>query len=124
MLGDVSLCSFSFKRGVPTDAELVFDVRFLKNPFYDPALSRLTGLDKAAADYIETDKDFSAFFSKLTALLDTTLPRYFDEDRHRVTIAIGCTGGIHRSVHVTQKLTDFLQRKGYKVTVCHRDLNP
>lgn len=120
--GKIELVSFSFKRGLPAAVDMVFDVRFLKNPFYEAGLAHLSGLDDKAAAYIETDKDFAAFFSKLTALLETALPRYFSEERTKITIAIGCTGGRHRSVRVVQKLADFLQRRGYKVEACHRDL--
>ncbi len=122
MPGDITVLSFSFKRGLPPEAELVFDVRFLKNPFYESALSHLSGLDAKAAAYIETDPDFAAFFSKLASLLETTLPRYFTDERTSVTIAVGCTGGRHRSVHVAKKLTDFLCKRNYEVTLCHRDL--
>ncbi len=108
----ISVTSFSYKRGVP-EANAVFDVRFLKNPFYQPALSAGSGLDAAVGAYIETDPAFAPLFSQLTALPD---------GREYLAIAIGCTGGRHRSVHVAQKLGDFLRARGYDVTVRHRDL--
>lgn len=118
----LTLMSFSYRRGLPETADMAVDVRFLKNPFYDTALSKLTGLDQAAGDYIESDPDFAAFFSHLTELLLPLLPRYFTEERKNFTFAIGCTGGQHRSVYVVEKLAAFLRDKGYKVTVQHRDL--
>lgn len=120
----IHLISFSFRQGLPAEAEMVFDARFLKNPFYEAELSHLSGLDEKAAAYIETDKDFASFFSGLTGLLETALPRYFSEERAKVTLAVGCTGGRHRSVHVVQKLADFLRGRGYNVSICHRDLKP
>lgn len=122
MTGKVALVSFSFKRGLPPEADMVFDARLLKNPFYEPSLSHLSGLDAAAAAYIETDACFAPFFSGLSALLETALPRYFSEERTQVTVAVGCTGGRHRSVHVAQKLGGFLRERGYDVNLCHRDL--
>jgi UPF0042 nucleotide-binding protein len=118
----LTLFSFSFRLGLPEAADMVVDARFLKNPFYEPSLSKLTGLNKAAGDYIETDAEFAGFFSRLTALLLPLLPRYFTDERKEFTFAIGCTGGQHRSVYVVEKLAAFFRDKGYKVSVQHRDL--
>jgi UPF0042 nucleotide-binding protein len=118
----VQVSSFSFKRGVPRDADIVFDVRFLKNPHYDPALKDLTGLDALVGSYIETDPGFASFFDHLQQLLVPLLPRYLAEGKHYLTIAIGCTGGQHRSVYVTQKLSACLAKSGYFVTSKHREL--
>jgi len=118
----VVLTSFSFKRGLPRDADMVFDVRFLKNPHYDPVLQLRTGLDPEVGQYVESDKGFSDFFQRLTGLIQPLLPRYLEEGKHYLTIAIGCTGGRHRSVHTVQKLGSFLEGSGYKVTLRHRDL--
>jgi len=118
----VVLTSFSFKRGVPPDADIVFDVRFLKNPYYDPTLRHLTGQDAAVGEHIESDPGFTSFFTSLTGLLGPLLPRYLEEGKHYLTIAIGCTGGRHRSVYVVKKLGAFLGGSDYKVTLRHRDL--
>lgn len=118
----VQVSSFSFKRGVPRDADIVFDVRFLKNPHYDPALKDLTGLDALVGSYIETDPGFASFFGHLQQLLVPLLPRYLAEGKHYLTIAIGCTGGQHRSVYITQKLSACLAKEGYLVTSKHREL--
>ncbi len=116
------LTSFSFRRGVPRDADMVFDVRFLKNPHYDPELKMQTGMDEAVGKYIETDSGFSDFYTKLNELLQPLLPRFLEEGKNYLTIAIGCTGGRHRSVYMVQKLGGFLESVGYKVTLRHRDL--
>lgn len=118
----VVLKSFSFKTGIPRDADMVFDVRFLKNPHYDPDLQPLTGLSPEVGAYVESDPGFGSFYERLTGLLLPLLPRYLEEGKNYLTIAIGCTGGRHRSVHVAQKLGAFLIGSGYKVTVRHRDI--
>jgi len=119
----IFVTSFSFKHGLPRDADLVFDVRFLRNPFYDDALRPLTGLDAAVAAFIEADPGLSDFFNNLSGLIDPLLPRYLQEGKSYLTIAIGCTGGRHRSVFIAQKLAGFLKQKEYKVGVRHRDID-
>lgn len=118
----VVLTSFSFKRGLPREADMVFDVRFLKNPYYDEQLRSLTGMDAAVGKAIESDSGFADFYTRLTGLLTPLLPRYMEEGKHYLTIAIGCTGGRHRSVYLVQKLGGFLHSEGYNVTLRHRDL--
>lgn len=118
----VFVTSFSFKRGVPRDADIVFDVRFLRNPFYDDALRHQTGLDAAVVRFIENDPDVETFFQNLTRLFEPLLPRYLEEGKSYLTIAIGCTGGRHRSVFMTEKLAGFLRQKEYNVGIRHRDL--
>lgn len=118
----VVVTSFSFKQGLPREADIVFDVRFLKNPHYVPELKPKTGLETEVGEYVESDEDFAPFFDNLTGLLAPLLPRYMAEGKHYLTIGIGCTGGRHRSVHVAQKLGGFLEASGYKVTVRHRDI--
>jgi UPF0042 nucleotide-binding protein len=118
----LTVCSFSFRRGVPREADLVFDVRFLSNPYYDTTLRPLTGLDVRVGEAVEKDRDFAAFFRHLTALLLPLLPRYRDEGRSYLTVAVGCTGGQHRSIYTAQKLAAFLEKEGYKVGVRHRDM--
>lgn len=119
----VVLTSFSFRRGLPREADMVFDVRFLKNPHYDATLKPLTGMDKAVGAYIESDPGFADFYGRLTALLGPLLPRYLEEGKNYLTIAVGCTGGRHRSVYVVQKLGGFLHEAGYNVTLRHRDMD-
>jgi UPF0042 nucleotide-binding protein len=114
--------SFSFKLGVPRDADMVFDVRFLRNPFYDDTLRAKTGLDQDVAQFIEKDEGEKPFFDNLTNLILPLLPRYLKEGKSYLTIAIGCTGGQHRSVFISEKLTRFLINKGYKVSIRHRSL--
>jgi UPF0042 nucleotide-binding protein len=122
-MSTIALTSFSFKRGIPEGADMVFDVRFLKNPYYEPTLTDLTGLDTAAGAYIETDPQFAPFFEYLQALIGTMLPRYLKDVKPDFSVAIGCTGGRHRSVYVVQKLTGILRAQGYTVTATHRELS-
>ncbi len=118
----VVVTSFSFRHGIPRDADMVFDVRFLKNPHYDTHLRHMTGLDDSVGHYIESDAGFADFYTRLTELLEPLLPRYLVEGKNYLTIATGCTGGKHRSVYVARKLSIFLEELGYKVTTRHRDL--
>lgn len=118
----VFVTSFSFRLGLPREADLVFDVRFLTNPHYDPALRPLTGLDPAVAARVESDPDFAGFFAGLTGLLRPLLPRYNQEGKSYLTIAIGCTGGKHRSVFLAERLTEWLRALGLKVGISHREL--
>lgn len=116
------VCSFSYKKGVPREADIVLDVRFLKNPFYDEKLRPLTGQDENVGKYIEADPDFDGFLTRLKDLLSPLLPRYREEGKAYLTIAVGCTGGRHRSVYVAGKLADFLGELGYDTSIRHRDL--
>ena len=119
---NVQVLSFSYRHGLPRDADLVFDVRFLRNPHYDPALRPLFGTDPAVSRYIEEDGAFAAFYAQFTGMLLPLMPRYLAEGKGYLTIAFGCTGGKHRSVHLAQKLAGFLEQKGYKTSLRHRDL--
>jgi len=116
--------SFAFPRGLPRDADLVFDLRFLRNPHYDPALRPLTGRDRAVAAHVEADPDFPAFWNRLTGFLDPLLPRYVAEGKKYLTVALGCTGGRHRSVLVAEHLTAHLRRSGWQADATHRELSP
>ena len=118
----VHVVSFGFKYGLPTDADLVFDVRFIANPYYVPELRRLTGLDAPVRSYVLERADTKEFIEKLEPLLLFLLPRYHDEGKQQLTLAIGCTGGQHRSTAMSERLARFLRREGYTVTVQHRDL--
>ncbi|CAK0770211.1 RNase adapter protein RapZ [uncultured Gammaproteobacteria bacterium] len=118
----VFVTSFSFRLGVPRDADLVFDVRFLVNPHYDPRLRPLSGRDSAVAAVVAGDPDFPMFFQRLTDLLQPLLPRYNQEGKSYLTIAVGCTGGRHRSVFVAERLAAWLESLGVKIGLAHRDL--
>ncbi len=118
----IQVVSFSFRSGLPREADLVFDVRFLANPHYDPELKPLTGLDEAVGRHIAGDRMFKPFFDSLTRLLDPLLPRYSAEGKCYLTIAVGCTGGRHRSVFVAEDLAQHLRALGGNVEVYHRDL--
>lgn len=115
--------SFSYRHGIPRDADLVFDVRFLKNPHYMPELRPLTGLDPGVGAYIADDPDFQLFFDRLLQLLLPLLPRYDREGKSYLTIAVGCTGGRHRSVFVAEKLAEALRREGQPIEIDHRDID-
>jgi RNase adaptor protein for sRNA GlmZ degradation len=118
----IFVTSFSFREGLPREADLVFDVRFLDNPYYDPALRPLTGLDPAVQASIARDPVFEEFFSNLTRLVEPLLPRYDREGKAYLTIAVGCTGGRHRSVYVAERLGAWLNGHGHAATVAHRDV--
>ncbi|HSU05450.1 MAG TPA: RNase adapter RapZ [Acetobacteraceae bacterium] len=104
----VTLISFAYKFGLPPDADLVFDARFLRNPHYDPILQARTGLDPEVGSYIEADPDFAAFFGSVTGLLELLLPRFVQEGKKYATVAIGCTGGRHRSVYIVEQIAAHL----------------
>ena len=114
--------SFGYGHGVPRHADLVFDVRFLRNPHYVESLRPTTGLDPQTGDYIAGDPDFQPFFDRLTDMLDLLLPRYRAEGKSYLTIAVGCTGGRHRSVYVAQRTAAWLAGRDWPHTLRHRDL--
>jgi UPF0042 nucleotide-binding protein len=116
--------SFSYRNGLPRDADLVIDVRFLRNPHYVDALRPLTGLDPAIGAFVASDPDYPLFFERLTQWLLPLLPRYDREGKMYLTIAIGCTGGRHRSVFVAEQLASALRRAGQRVETAHRELGP
>lgn len=118
----IFVLSFGFKNGLPREADLVFDVRFLDNPHYDPKLKPLTGRDPAVAEHVLADEGFQPFFDGLTGLLAPLLPRYAREGKSYLTVALGCTGGRHRSVVVAEKLASWLEQRGERVHLRHRDL--
>ena len=118
----VNVLSFGYKKGLPPEADLVFDVRCLPNPYYEPDLAGLTGLDGPVADCVFRNGNAQALLGKLTELLEFLLPLY-EADRRELTVAIGCTGGQHRSVAIAQALGQALSAGGRLVTVSHRELN-
>lgn len=118
----LSVMSFAFRYGLPREADLVLDVRFLANPYYVPELRRLSGRDAAVASYIAGDPALASFLGELTRMLAGLLPRYEREGKSYLTIAIGCTGGQHRSVLVAERLAEALQQDGRRLSLVHRDL--
>ena len=119
----VTVLSFGFKNGIPRDADNSFDVRFIPNPFYIPHLKEKTGNDKEVQEYVMSHPVALTFFDKLTSMIDYLIPFYIKEDKNQLIIAIGCTGGKHRSVTLANKLYQHLQKLGHNVVVNHRDIN-
>lgn len=119
----VTVYSFGFKHGAPIDADLVMDVRFLPNPYYEPQLKGLTGLDKPVRDFVLYRPETEEFLEKWRALLDVVMPGYVAEGKQQLAIAVGCTGGQHRSVALAESTADYLKAKGYRVSIAHRDLS-
>lgn len=115
--------SFAFRNGLPREADLVYDVRFLRNPHYDPVLKPKTGQDADVGEYIVQDQSFASFYAQLSAMLLLLLPLYRREGKAYLTIAIGCTGGQHRSVFVAEKLARTIERSGWTVSLRHRELD-
>jgi UPF0042 nucleotide-binding protein len=118
----ICLTSFGFKNGLPRDADLVFDVRFLSNPHYEPDLRPQSGRDAPVAAFIEQDPALETFFANLTQLLGPLIPAYGREGKSYLTIAVGCTGGRHRSVYTAERLAGWLADQGHSVQLRHRDL--
>lgn len=118
----VEVLSFSYKHGIPRSADIVFDVRFLRNPHYAEALRPLTGLDAAVGEYILQDERFTATFDRLRDLTLSTLPWYREEGKRLLTLAVGCTGGKHRSVFMAERLAEALSKAGVAVGVRHREI--
>lgn len=119
----VNLMSFGYRYGLPPDADLVFDVRFLPNPFFVNSLKNMTGIHKDVEDYVMKWDETKAFLDKLCDMLSFLMPLFVKEGKAYLNIASGCTGGKHRSVVVTEHLSDFIKRQGYSVHVTHRDID-
>jgi UPF0042 nucleotide-binding protein len=131
----ISLISFAYGKGLPKEADLVFDARFLRNPHYDPILRPRTGLDPEVGAYIRADQDYAAYLSRIIDLVDLVLPRFVHEGKKYATIAIGCTGGRHRSVYLIERLATHLASRltamhaagesgiDWRKTVIHRELS-
>lgn len=117
----ISVVSFGFKHGIPIDADLVFDVRFLPNPYYIEDLRPKTGDDQEVRDYVMNSEISKEFFTKLEDMIDFLIPNYIKEGKNHLVIAIGCTGGRHRSVTISNLIYDDLIKKGYRVVKKHRD---
>jgi UPF0042 nucleotide-binding protein len=119
----VSLVSFGYKHGLPRDADLIFDVRFLPNPYWVEPLRPLPGTNSKVQSYVTSQPGYEGFIRKLYELLDQVVPGYVTEGKSYLTIAVGCTGGKHRSAVVAEDLADFFRKRGYPVSVEHRDLD-
>lgn len=119
----VNVMSYGFKYGIPMDADLVFDVRFLPNPFYIPELKAKTGLDKEVSDYVMSFDVSKEFSTRLNEMIGFLLPHYITEGKSTLVIAVGCTGGKHRSVTIACELTKYLTDNGYNTFATHRDIN-
>jgi UPF0042 nucleotide-binding protein len=117
----ISMVSFGFKHGIPSDCDLVFDVRFLPNPYYIEELRPKTGDDKEVRDYVMNSKISEEFYEKLSDMIQFLVPQYIEEGKHHLVIGIGCTGGRHRSVTISNMIYDELNNKGYRVVKKHRD---
>lgn len=118
----VTVYSFGFKHGAPLDADVVIDVRFLPNPYWDQELRPLTGLDSQVRDYVMLRDETVEFEKKWHDLLDVIMPGYVKEGKQQLAIGIGCTGGQHRSVAIAESTGAYLKNKGYRVSIAHRDL--
>lgn len=119
---NVSVMSFGFKNGLPLEADLVFDVRFLPNPYYVPELKHLTGLDEPVREYVFASEAAGRFLERLEPLLAFLLPQYLQEGRTELVIAVGCTGGRHRSTAMAHHLANYIGELGYPVSESHRDI--
>ena len=117
----ISIMSFGFKNGIPADADLVFDVRFLPNPFYVESLKKLTGNDKPVRDYVMSFPEAGQFMEKLEDMISFLVPGYVKEGKNQLVIAIGCTGGQHRSVTIANALAERLRGGDYGINLYHRD---
>ncbi len=118
----ITISSFGFKYGLPADADIVMDVRFLPNPHYDPELRPLTGLDEQVSRFVLRHPEAVEFLGKWLELLDVLVPGYVIEGKHHLSIALGCTGGMHRSVALAEATAEHLRSHGYRVAVSHRDI--
>ena len=119
----VSVISFGFKNGIPLEADLVFDVRCLPNPYYIEEMRSMTGLDQKVYDYVFQWEESLGMFQRLSELIHFSLPLFANEGRSNLTIAFGCTGGQHRSVSFARKTGEFIESMGYQVSVIHRDID-
>jgi len=118
----LTVISFGYARGIPRNADLVFDMRFLRNPYWDETLREMTGLDAPVRDYVMADPMFDTTLGQIETLLETVLPRYSEDGKAYVTVAFGCTGGRHRSVCVAEEICERLRKAGFSPTISHRNL--
>jgi UPF0042 nucleotide-binding protein len=119
---NISVMSFSYRHGLPREADLVFDVRFLKNPNWDNDLKEKTGLSRDVQDFVRSDDAYTPFLTNIKSMLELLLPRYQSEGKSYLTIAFGCTGGKHRSVTVAEDISQFLKSKNINLVTHHREI--
>ena len=119
---EVRVFSFGFKYGMPEEADLIIDVRFLPNPYWDPQMRQLTGVDQKVRDFVLDHPQTQAFLEVWHRLLDTVMPGYVSEGKSRLSIGVGCSGGQHRSVALANETAGYLANAGYHVASSHRDL--
>ncbi|MCX7992025.1 MAG: RNase adaptor protein RapZ, partial [Proteobacteria bacterium] len=118
----ITVTSFGFKYGIPLDCDLVFDVRFIPNPYYIDELKRQSGIDKEVYDYVFKWDETHKFVEKTTDLLEFLIPNYIKEGKSQLVIGIGCTGGRHRSVAIANKIYENLKNNNHTVLISHRDI--
>ena len=118
----VSVNSFSYKRGLPRGMDMVLDCRFLRNPYWEPALRAMNGTSEEVATYVSQDPKFADFFDRVLGLVQMLLPAYLEEGKSHFALGLGCTGGQHRSVAIAEKLTQALAEEGWQVSTRHREL--
>lgn len=118
----INICSFGYKHGVPMETDLIFDMRFIPNPYYVPSLKKLTGNNKKVSQYVLKHKISKTFIEQLHTMINTIAPHYIQEGKYHLNIAFGCTGGQHRSVAMANKMAEIFKEDGYRVTLEHRDL--
>jgi UPF0042 nucleotide-binding protein len=118
----VSLNSFSYKRGLPRGMDMVFDCRFLNNPYWDPKLRQMSGMDQAVQNFVAKDARFDEFFAQIQAMIEFLLPAYREEGKAHFSVGFGCTGGQHRSVTLTEKLAQALAEQDWQVSIRHREM--
>lgn len=119
----ITVLSFGFKYGIPVDSDLVFDVRFLPNPYYIPELKQYSGNEKPVRDYVLEFEGTKVFIEKLQDMLQYLIPNYKKEGKRQLIVSIGCTGGRHRSVAIANRIYEILEHNGYSVNIDHRDIN-
>lgn len=118
----INVTSFGYKNGIPMETDLIFDMRFIPNPYYVPSLKKLTGNNKKVFQYVMKYEISQTFASQLRVMINTIVPCYVKEGKYHLNIAFGCTGGQHRSVTMANKMAEVFEEDGYRVTLEHRDL--
>jgi UPF0042 nucleotide-binding protein len=118
----ITVTTFGYKKGIPIDADMVFDMRFIPNPFYQEELREHTGRDKDVRDYVLSFPRTKLFIEKVSELVGYIAPYYLEQDKKQLVIAIGCTGGVHRSVVVAEELYSIFKSQGHNVVIEHRDI--
>jgi UPF0042 nucleotide-binding protein len=118
----ITVISFGYKYGIPDESDLLFDTRFIENPFFVAGLKTLTGLDSEVKEFLHAQEEYNEFLDRITDLLQFLVPRYQREGKSYLTIAVGCTGGRHRSVAMAAEISDRLTQKGHSIKTVHRDL--